>query len=121
MRCAAVASVAAQVGDVVLLDASKETGARNERRIVAALCARDGTFELIHGLLNRVMEVLGVPLAGACLAGGASCMGVLGVPLAGACQAGARPAWRCWACRWQVRAWLGARPAWGGARRAAGR
>lgn len=54
----------AQVGDVVLLDPSRETGARNERRVVAVLAAKEGTFEVIHGLLNRLMEVLGVPLAG---------------------------------------------------------
>lgn len=54
----------AQVGDVVLLDAARETGARNERRLVAVVCAKEGTFEIIHGLLNRVMEVLGVPLTG---------------------------------------------------------
>lgn len=28
-------------------------------------CNREAGFEVIHGLLNRVMEVLGVPLEGA--------------------------------------------------------
>ena len=37
-------------------------GARNERRLVAVCCSNSSTFEIIHGLLNRVMEVLGVPV-----------------------------------------------------------
>lgn len=37
----------------------------NQRRLVAVHCGRDSGFEVIHGLLNRVMEVLRVPLAGA--------------------------------------------------------
>lgn len=52
------------VSDVVLLapEPQNETGARNERRLVAVCCAAASTFELIHGLLNRVMDVLGVPV-----------------------------------------------------------
>lgn len=42
-------------------------GAKNERRLVAIHCGRDSGFEAVHGLLNRVMETLGVPLAGAFL------------------------------------------------------
>jgi phenylalanyl-tRNA synthetase beta chain len=49
------------VSDVVLLDASKETGAANQRRLVALYCARESGFEVTHGFLNRLMEVLGVP------------------------------------------------------------
>ncbi len=49
---------------MVLLDGERETGARNERRLVVAYCARESSFETIHGLLNRVMEVLGMPLKG---------------------------------------------------------
>jgi len=37
-------------------------GARNERRLVAVCCSNSSTFEIMHGLLNRVMEVLGVPV-----------------------------------------------------------
>lgn len=48
----------------MLLDASREVGARNERRLVAVVCNREAGFEVIHGLLNRVMEVLGVPVKG---------------------------------------------------------
>jgi phenylalanyl-tRNA synthetase beta chain len=51
-----------EISDVVLVDAEKAVGARNERRLVAVQAARGAGFEVLHGLLNRVMEVLGVPL-----------------------------------------------------------
>ena len=50
-----------EISDVVLLSDGTETGARNERRLAAAVCAKENTFETIHGFLNRVMDVLGVP------------------------------------------------------------
>ena len=53
-----------EVSDVILVDASSETGCRNERRLAAVHCSTKTEFEVIHGLLNRVMEVLGVPLEG---------------------------------------------------------
>lgn len=53
-----------EISDVVLIDGSKEVGAKNERRLVAVVCAKESGFEIIHGLLNRVMETLGVPYAG---------------------------------------------------------
>jgi phenylalanyl-tRNA synthetase beta subunit len=53
-----------QISDVVLLAPEREVGARNERRLVAVVCNKEAGFEVIHGLLNRVMEVLGVPLKG---------------------------------------------------------
>ena len=53
-----------EVSDVILVDASYETGCRNERRLAAVHCSTKTEFEVIHGLLNRVMEVLGVPLEG---------------------------------------------------------
>ncbi len=49
----------------VLRAQAKDVGARNERRLVAVYCNREANLEVIHGLLNRVMEVLGVPWAGA--------------------------------------------------------
>ena len=52
-----------EVSDVVLLDKKKAVGARNERRLVAVQAAREAGFEVVHGLLNRIMEVLGVPVA----------------------------------------------------------
>ncbi|KDD71526.1 hypothetical protein H632_c4858p0, partial [Helicosporidium sp. ATCC 50920] len=36
---------------------------RNRRRLVAVHCDKGGGFEVVHGLLNRAMEVLRVPLA----------------------------------------------------------
>jgi len=36
---------------------------------VAVYCNKEAGFEVIHGLLNRVMEVMGVPLAGVCVWG----------------------------------------------------
>ncbi|EFN52909.1 hypothetical protein CHLNCDRAFT_36718 [Chlorella variabilis] len=53
-----------EVSDVILLTGSKGCGAANCRRLVAVLCDRAAGFEVIHGLLNRVMEVLGVPHSG---------------------------------------------------------
>ena len=50
-----------EISDVILLSDRAETGARNERRLAAAVCAKENTFETIHGFLNRVMDVLGVP------------------------------------------------------------
>ena len=54
-----------EVSDVVLLAPEAEVGARNERRLAAAVCGPAATFEVIHGVLNRLMEALGVPLLGA--------------------------------------------------------
>ncbi|KAK9808656.1 hypothetical protein WJX72_001360 [[Myrmecia] bisecta] len=55
-----------EVSDVVLVAPVEESqvGAVNRRRLVAIYCNRESGFEIIHGLLNRVMEVLGVPLLG---------------------------------------------------------
>jgi Phenylalanyl tRNA synthetase beta chain CLM domain len=52
-----------EISDVVLLDENKAVGARNERRLVAVQAAREAGFEVLHGLLNRVMDVLGVAVA----------------------------------------------------------
>ena len=49
-----------QLADVVLLDAKEDTGARNERRLCAVNCATVSGFEVIHGLLDRVMQMLNV-------------------------------------------------------------
>lgn len=47
-----------EISDVVLLDESKDVGARNERRFCAVHCSKTPGFEVIHGLLDRVMMVL---------------------------------------------------------------
>lgn len=51
-----------EISDVVLLSGETSVGAKNERRLVAVHCNKDSGFEVIHGFLNRLMEVLGVPL-----------------------------------------------------------
>eukprot|EP01097_Dermamoeba_algensis_P010120 TRINITY_DN736_c0_g1_i1.p1 TRINITY_DN736_c0_g1~~TRINITY_DN736_c0_g1_i1.p1 ORF type:complete len:401 (-),score=115.74 TRINITY_DN736_c0_g1_i1:119-1321(-) len=51
-----------EVGDVVLLDATKDVGARNQRKLAALYCDTHSGFENIHGLLHRVMQMLNVPL-----------------------------------------------------------
>eukprot|EP00887_Chlorella_sp_A99_P005167 scaffold40.g5167.t1 len=53
-----------EVSDVVLLSPDRDVGAANRRRLVAVHCDRSSGFEVIHGLLNRVMEVLRVPYVG---------------------------------------------------------
>lgn len=53
-----------EASDVILLDDKMESGARNERRLAAVICSKESGFEIIHGLLNRIMEVLGVPITG---------------------------------------------------------
>lgn len=53
-----------EVQDVVLLSAEDIVGAKNHRRLGAVFCAKESGFEEIHGLLDRTMQVLGVPLAG---------------------------------------------------------
>ena len=50
-----------EVSDVILLDAASDVGARNERRLIAVNCDKSAGFEVVHGLLNRVMQVLGIP------------------------------------------------------------
>lgn len=47
-----------EISDVVLKDANAETGARNERRVCGVYCGRAAGFQLVHGLLDRVMALL---------------------------------------------------------------
>lgn len=53
-----------EISDVILLSDTADVGAVNKRRLVAVNCDKTSGFEVIHGLLNRVMEVLRVPLVG---------------------------------------------------------
>ncbi|GLU17464.1 hypothetical protein SLE2022_338300 [Rubroshorea leprosula] len=50
-----------EVGDVVLLDENKDVGASNRRLLGALYCGANSGFELIHGLVDRIMEVIGSP------------------------------------------------------------
>ncbi|VDM08377.1 unnamed protein product [Wuchereria bancrofti] len=49
-----------EIQDVVLKDLTADVGARNERRLCALYCSKSSGFEIIHGLLDRVMQLLGV-------------------------------------------------------------
>ncbi|CAH1099624.1 unnamed protein product [Psylliodes chrysocephalus] len=49
-----------EISDVVLKDAEAEVGARNERRICAVNCNRNAGFEVVHGLLDKIMLLLEV-------------------------------------------------------------
>jgi phenylalanyl-tRNA synthetase beta chain len=53
-----------QVSDVILLSKAHDVGARNERRIIAVYSNKESGFEVVHGLLNRIMEIFGVPYRG---------------------------------------------------------
>ncbi|GAQ81384.1 Phenylalanyl-tRNA synthetase class IIc beta subunit [Klebsormidium nitens] len=58
-----------EISDVVLLDDQHEVGARNERRLVALHSNLTSGFEVIHGLVDRVLEMVGVDLAAAAQTG----------------------------------------------------
>uniref|UniRef100_A0A8C5HPJ3 Elongation factor 1-beta n=1 Tax=Gouania willdenowi TaxID=441366 RepID=A0A8C5HPJ3_GOUWI len=54
-----------EISDVVLKDKSKDVGARNSRRFCAVYYNKSPGFEVIHGLMDRTMQLLGVkPLRG---------------------------------------------------------
>lgn len=48
-----------EVGDVVLLDESKDVGARNSRRLLVLYSNTTSGFEVAHGALDRVMQITG--------------------------------------------------------------
>ncbi|KAJ8758564.1 hypothetical protein K2173_000285 [Erythroxylum novogranatense] len=50
-----------EVGDIVRLDETKDVGATNRRSLSALYCGSNSGFELIHSVLDRVMEVMGAP------------------------------------------------------------
>ncbi|CAL1269419.1 unnamed protein product [Larinioides sclopetarius] len=50
-----------EIADVVVKDDSKDVGARNERRLCAVYYNKKPGFEIIHGLLDRIMQLLDVP------------------------------------------------------------
>jgi len=49
-----------EISEVVLRDSDSATGAKNERRFCAVNCNKTPGFEVIHGLLDRFMQVLNV-------------------------------------------------------------
>lgn len=50
-----------EVSDVVLRDDVAEVGARNIRRLCAVYANKSAGFEIIHGLVDRVLALLEVP------------------------------------------------------------
>ncbi|XP_068634508.1 phenylalanine--tRNA ligase beta subunit, cytoplasmic isoform X2 [Aristolochia californica] len=50
-----------EIGDVVVLDPTKDVGAVNQRRLAALYCNANSGFEVIHGLVDRIMEVVKIP------------------------------------------------------------
>jgi len=49
-----------EISDVVLKDEKMDVGAKNERRLCAVNCGKTPGFEVVHGLLDRVMAVLNI-------------------------------------------------------------
>ncbi|XP_057694119.1 phenylalanine--tRNA ligase beta subunit isoform X1 [Corythoichthys intestinalis] len=49
-----------EISDVVLKDETKDVGARNSRHICAVYYNKSPGFEVIHGLLDRIMQLLTV-------------------------------------------------------------
>ena len=52
-----------EISDVVIRDAGAEVGSRNERHMAAVYYNKSPGFEKIHGLLDRIMQLLEVPPA----------------------------------------------------------
>ena len=52
-----------EISDVVMKDGGAEVGARNERRLAAVFYNKSPGFEIIHGLLDRIMQLLECPPA----------------------------------------------------------
>lgn len=50
-----------EIADCVLKDDQTETGARNERRLCCLYYGKSSGFELVHGVLDRIMQVLEIP------------------------------------------------------------
>ncbi|KAL2338259.1 hypothetical protein Fmac_012705 [Flemingia macrophylla] len=52
-----------EMGDVAVLDDQKDVGAKNLRQLAALYCGANAGFEIIHGLVDRIMEKNGVAFA----------------------------------------------------------
>ncbi|SCV69773.1 BQ2448_1167 [Microbotryum intermedium] len=59
-----------EVSDIVVKDAKEERQARNVRRLAAVFCGRRAGFEIVHGLLDRLMLGLGIKNLGNETSGG---------------------------------------------------
>lgn len=50
-----------EISDIVVKDSSKDVGAKNCRHLCAVYYNKNPGFEIIHGLLDRIMQLLDVP------------------------------------------------------------
>ena len=50
-----------ETSDVVFKDVTLERQARNERHAAALWCNKTAGFEMVHGLLDRIMQMLEIP------------------------------------------------------------
>ncbi|KAK1126165.1 hypothetical protein K0M31_004802 [Melipona bicolor] len=50
-----------EVSDIILKDDNIEIGARNNRHLCAVYCNTFDGFEIIHGLLDRMLQILEIP------------------------------------------------------------
>uniref|UniRef100_A0A9L0R4T1 Phenylalanine--tRNA ligase beta subunit n=1 Tax=Equus caballus TaxID=9796 RepID=A0A9L0R4T1_HORSE len=50
-----------EISDIVVKDSSRDVGARNYRHLCAVYYNKNPGFEIIHGLLDRIMQLLDVP------------------------------------------------------------
>uniref|UniRef100_K3WGC6 phenylalanine--tRNA ligase n=1 Tax=Globisporangium ultimum (strain ATCC 200006 / CBS 805.95 / DAOM BR144) TaxID=431595 RepID=K3WGC6_GLOUD len=50
-----------EISDVVVLDNNSDVGAKNVRRICASYTGHTDGFEVIHGLVDRIMQLMGIP------------------------------------------------------------
>lgn len=53
-----------EVSDITLKDDSYERKSRNERRVCAAYASRTSGFEVVHGLLDRMMKMFNIQFVG---------------------------------------------------------
>src|SRR5688572_14926177 len=49
-----------EISDIVRLDNKSDVGASNHRFISAMYCSSKGELEIIHGLLDRIMQSLSI-------------------------------------------------------------
>ncbi|XP_029651644.1 phenylalanine--tRNA ligase beta subunit [Octopus sinensis] len=52
-----------EISDVVLQDSSRDNGAKNERHLCAVYYNKNSGFEVLHGLMDRIMQLLDVKYA----------------------------------------------------------
>ncbi|KAF7470097.1 Hypothetical predicted protein [Marmota monax] len=50
-----------EISDIVVKDSTKDVGAKNYRHLCAVYYNKNPGFEIIHGLLDRIMQLLDVP------------------------------------------------------------